>query len=128
MTCSIPHCKKAKASRKMCREHSLHFMKFTGRDYWREWVRIRDKQTCQKCGKKWRKGERRLDIHHLKGLCGRKTRLYYHRSEAKNLQTICHFCHLNLPEVRDKMSKGLKEMDKKLKKYKPKFYWENEKS
>src|SRR3989344_3286690 len=36
-----------------------------GRDRLRELVRIRDNHTCQKCGKKWIEGTRRLDIHHL---------------------------------------------------------------
>ena len=36
----------------------------SGRDRTREKVRIRDNYTCQGCGKKWQKGQRRLDVHH----------------------------------------------------------------
>src|ERR1700682_1437819 len=36
-----------------------------GQDYVREWVRIRDRHTCQVCRKEWQKGKRRLDVHHL---------------------------------------------------------------
>ena len=42
-------------------------MRGDSRSRLRELIRIRDKRTCQACGKKWKTGERRLDIHHLKG-------------------------------------------------------------
>ena len=75
-----------------------------GREYNRELVRIRDNHTCQLCGHKWVKGERRLDIHHLD--CDKeKTRQYDKPSEFGNLITLCHGCHLNVPEHRNSMKK-----------------------
>lgn len=68
----------------------------TGRDKTREMVRARDNFTCQKCRKKWKKGERRFDIHHLKGLCGKKSQKYDRVSETKNLITLCHKCHMGI--------------------------------
>lgn len=46
-------------------------MKITGRDLNREKARFRDSHTCQDCNKKWVVGKRRLDCHHLNGLCGK---------------------------------------------------------
>lgn len=75
-----------------------------GRDYVREIVRARDKYICQKCERKWKKGERRFDVHHLGFDCGIKTKAYDRKAETAGLITLCHRCHLNLPEVRKKMS------------------------
>ena len=78
-----------------------------GMDYTREIVRIRDNHICQikdgGCGRKWRFGKRRFDIHHIGGLCGRFSRAYDNRKYLDGLTTLCHRCHLNLPEVREKM-------------------------
>lgn len=74
-----------------------------GMDYTRELVRIRDKYTCLKCAKKWKRGNRRFDVHHLGGLCGRFSRSYDKVEDMGNLVTLCHKCHLNLPEVTEKM-------------------------
>lgn len=73
----------------------------TGLDYTREIARIRDKHTCQKCGKKWKLGQRRFDIHHLYE-CGEKSHNY--DKSIIDLITICHKCHLNLDQVRYAMS------------------------
>lgn len=81
-------CKKCLILRKLPRP--------TGRDATRELVRIRDNHTCRKCGKKWKKGERRLDVHHLKGQCGKKSKKYDRKNEIKNLITLCHRCHLRI--------------------------------
>jgi len=35
------------------------------RDRTREKIRIRDNHACQNCGRVWREGEKRLDVHHL---------------------------------------------------------------
>ena len=75
-----------------------------GREFTREAVRVRDKHTCQQCGKKWKHGSRKFDIHHLNGLCGKLSTAYDRIGSMNNLITFCHKCHLNLDEVRKKMS------------------------
>ena len=37
-----------------------------GRDYWKEVARIRDNHTCQSCGKRWKEGQRKLNVSHIK--------------------------------------------------------------
>lgn len=69
--------------------------KMSGRDRNRERVRIRDKHTCQHCGRVWHLGERRFDIHHLD--CNKdKTRGYDGPEEFASLKTLCHSCHMIL--------------------------------
>ena len=80
--------------------------KFSGRDVTREAIRKRDNYTCKKCGKRWIKGQRRFDIHHLNGLCGKKSQSYDYIEKHKELITYCHKCHLNLPENKEKMKKA----------------------
>mgnify|MGYP001583053019 FL=1 len=84
---------------------------FQGRERTRELVRIRDNHTCQNslCGKIWKqdkrkKNNRRFDIHHLNGNCGKFSRTYDRMSDIDELITLCHKCHLNLEEVKSKMS------------------------
>jgi hypothetical protein len=69
-----------------------------GRDYIRELVRIRDNHTCQTCKRIWNKNERRFDVHHLGGLCGKKSRLCDSKKDMDGLITLCHKCHFNHPE------------------------------
>lgn len=69
-----------------------------GRDRTRELVRIRDRHLCQDCGQKWEEGKRKFDIHHLNGLCGKKSRSYDKVSDMEGLVTLCHKCHFNRPE------------------------------
>ena len=76
---------------------------FEGTAFTREIVRKRDNYTCQKCGKVWDGIERRFDVHHLNGICGKKSKSYDRLSDIKGLITLCHRCHLNLPEVKKKM-------------------------
>jgi len=64
-----------------------------GRDGIREQVRNRDNYICQSCGKQWKKGQRRFDIHHLNGQCGKKSRRYDKKKDMDNLITLCHKCH-----------------------------------
>jgi len=64
-----------------------------GRDFNREKVRIRDKHRCRKCNKKWKKGQRRFDVHHKGGMCGKKSRGYDKVDDIKGLITVCHKCH-----------------------------------
>lgn len=49
-------------------------------------IRKRDNYTCQKCGKKWKKGMINFDVHHKD----------YNKKNCKenNLITLCHPCHL----------------------------------
>lgn len=75
---------------------------FEGRDRNREMVRIRDNYTCQDCSKKWIEGTRRFDVHHLNGLCGKKSRGYDSVSSLETMITLCHKCHFNRPEHRCK--------------------------
>jgi len=72
-----------------------------GRDRHREIIRIRDNHTCQICGKVWI-GGRKFDVHHLD--CDkRKTKQCDNlETEKDNLITLCHKCHLNLPEHKKK--------------------------
>lgn len=79
-----------------------------GRDRTREKVRERDDYTCQKCGKRWKKGERKLDVHHI-DCDNTKSRKYEPRLEIINMIALCHKCHLNLPEHRKSMSIKMKE-------------------
>lgn len=71
----------------------------------REFVRERDNHSCQKCGRKRRDDERQLDVHHMneeEGKGGRHQRDY----KPEELITLCRRCHLNLPHIRERMSKG----------------------
>ena len=80
--------------------------KLTGQNATRERVRERDNYICQKCGKKWEKGMRRFDVHHLNGSCGKLSRSYDKLNSLLNLITLCHKCHMNLEEVSKKREKG----------------------
>ena len=70
----------------------------SGRERVRYLVRRRDGFTCQDCGVKWEEGNRHFDVHHLQGLCGKRTRKYDYIHEMKGLVTLCHKCHYNRPE------------------------------
>ncbi len=89
-----------------------HIIRLESRDRNRELVRIRDNHTCQICFKKWKKGTRRLDVHHLNDNEGKASKAY--ESIEKILEigyaiTLCHKCHLNLPSEKEKISKGMKK-------------------
>lgn len=66
-----------------------------GRECTRSKVRQRDNHTCQSCLKKWVWGERRFDVHHLDGVCGKKSRGYDREADIDKLITLCHKCHYN---------------------------------
>jgi hypothetical protein len=76
----------------------------------KELVRIRDKHTCQKCGKVWKEGMRKFDTHHIdeeiEGKLGLK---YCNCKDISRMITLCHQCHLNLPVVRKKINKSIKK-------------------
>ena len=89
----------------------MNIAKITGmnsgsRERKRELIRIRDNHTCQLCGKIWIKEQRKFDIHH-KDYDNKKTRQCDNlEKESENMITLCHKCHLNLPEHRKAMSNG----------------------
>jgi hypothetical protein len=65
----------------------------SGRDFVREQVRARDGYKCQNCPKRWLEGMRRLDVHHLEGMCGKKSKGYDALKDMAILITLCHRCH-----------------------------------
>lgn len=68
-----------------------------GKELPRGIVRGRDNNTCQVCGYKWKGWEKkRLDVHHLEGLCGKHTRDYDRPEMLFKMITVCHKCHYNL--------------------------------
>jgi 5-methylcytosine-specific restriction endonuclease McrA len=70
-----------------------HLIPSRGREFTRELVRIRDKHTCQDCHTVWTLGTRRFDVHHLNGLCGKKSKGYDRKGDLTGLITLCHKCH-----------------------------------
>lgn len=74
-------------------------LKAKGRGLVRGYVRFRDKFTCQNCGEvrtpqmARKKKKRMFDVHHLGGLCGKKSKGYDKVSEMDSLITLCHKCH-----------------------------------
>lgn len=82
-----------------------------GRERTRMMVRIRDNFICKDCGNERTPNQakelkkRLFDIHHLNGLCGKKSRGYDKISEIDGLVTLCHKCHFNRPEHLTKKSK-----------------------
>lgn len=74
-----------------------------GLDFIREKVRVRDQHQCQKCGKKWVKGKRRFDIHHLEDRMESVRDYQYDKNNMDKMITYCHKCHLNLHGVKRKM-------------------------
>lgn len=82
-----------------------HFsVEINGRDRVRMLVRVRDNFTCQNCKnvrtprRCKRDNLRHLDVHHLGGLCGKKSHGYDKISEMNRLITLCHKCHFSHPE------------------------------
>lgn len=90
--------------------------KINGRDFLREQVRLRDRHTCQSCGLVWNKVSRKFDVHHknpeLEGNIGRK---YSNNYNLDDMITLCHKCHMNLHQVKDKMTKKNREIGAKKK-------------
>ena len=79
-----------------------------GRNRIRELVRIRDKHTCQICRKRWIKGKRRFDVHHLSRKMDGKSRSHgvinYDKNNMDKLITLCHKCHFNLDITKKRIS------------------------
>ena len=85
-----------------------------GNNFLREKVRVRDNHTCQKCGKKWKHGERRFDVHHLDAK-KESSRLY--SDDKKNLHqmmTYCHKCHMTLPHLIENIHNKYIDRNKKI--------------
>lgn len=86
-----------------------------GRERTREIVRIRDEYICQDCHARrtpddaLRNGKRLFDVHHLNGLCGKKSRGYDKVSEIDGLITLCHKCHFSRHDFNGHDSKKNKE-------------------
>jgi len=76
----------------------------SGTDFLAELVRKRDNWTCQICGKVWKKGQRRFDVHHIDEKDENK-HTYANYKKFDRMITLCHKCHLNLEHIRKKMSK-----------------------
>ena len=79
-------------------------MSHNGREHTRVKVRERDNHSCQNCGKKKKKNGRALDVHHLNGECGKKSRKYDKVSEMNGLITLCHKCHYNRHDRSEKLN------------------------
>jgi len=73
-----------------------------GRDYKRELIRKYFNFTCQDCGRVWKKGERRFDVHHF-GKGSSLSRKYDKRININMLTLLCHRCHMNLEEHKKTM-------------------------
>lgn len=63
----------------------------------RELVRIRDNHICKTCGKVWKKGQRRFDVHHIDvEMESGKSSIKWDREHMDRMITLCHKCHFNL--------------------------------
>jgi hypothetical protein len=94
----------------------------TGRDYTRDLVRRRDKYMCQSCGIRRTpkqlarlnrglilKGKKKsLDVHHLNGMCGKKTRGYDSITDMDKLITLCHKCHYVQHDFQPRLTGSMK--------------------
>lgn len=81
--------------------------KMGGRDLFCESIRKRDKHTCQKCGKIWKEGTRRFDVHHLdENMEGEQRTSTWDREHPDRLITFCHRCHLREDSVSQSMIRG----------------------
>ena len=73
----------------------------SGREYTRMLVRMRDNFTCQNCGitrtpeMAKMENKKMFDVHHLYGLCGKKSKNYDKKEDIETLLTLCHKCHFN---------------------------------
>lgn len=99
ITCFI--CRKILSGirKKYCNRCCIENKLVKGRDLVRGMIRGRDNNTCQSCGLRWRLGmdKKRLDIHHMGGDCGKKSRKYDSiTDDLSKLITVCHKCHYNL--------------------------------
>lgn len=114
-----------KKARIFCKKHSLRILASSGgRDHSRDIVRIRDGDKCQICFRLWKEGERKFDVHHLNGMCGKNSLGYDSTKDITGLITLCHKCHLSLESNRQKMKEGLSKQSHHVKKMTPKEFTE----
>ena len=86
-----------------------------GRERTRTLVRVRDNFTCQDCGDvrfpkdcgKEKLFQKQLDVHHLNGLCGKRSRSYEAIAEMEGLITLCHKCHFNRHDWQPRLKKDI---------------------
>lgn len=53
-----------------------------------DYIRLRDKYTCQRCFKKYQKGDTGIHCSHYMGRTNQSTRY-----DEENAETLCHGCH-----------------------------------
>ena len=94
--------------RRFCAPCRRYLQDIEGRDRTREIVRMRDEFTCTSCKKAWSDGERRFDVHHLHGMCGKNSRGYDSMKDISGMITLCHQCHFNHPEHASNIKRRLK--------------------
>lgn len=102
------HAMKMVRARNLQPSEKTHLLKkhgdIQGRGRTRMLVRMRDNFTCKDCGAvrtpemAKKEGKRLFDVHHLNGLCGKKSRGYDKEEDMDGLVTLCHKCHFNRPE------------------------------
>lgn len=81
------------------------FRGMNSRERTKEKIRIRDNYTCQECGKIWKQGERRFDIHHI---IGKPKDCLKNDKDYSNQITLCHQCHLKIDSW--KMMKNMRKV------------------
>ena len=79
---------------KFCEQRSKHLRNFEGMDYSREILRLLKGNRCAQCGKKWKPGTRRFDVHHGE-LCGKRSRKYDRLADVLKYEIYHHKCHFN---------------------------------
>lgn len=87
-----------------CRERHMRVGRryLQGMDFAREIRRVIGGHVCELCGRKWKAGMRRFDVHHPND-DNKKTRKYEKIGDLLNAVILCHKCHMRLPETRNKM-------------------------
>lgn len=108
------YCNKTSGNHRVCDDCNYGGLRTIegGRDFKREQVRMRDRWTCQNatCGRKWEQGQRRFDVHHLYGLCGKLSTTSRETAPLEDMITICHKCHIGSHEVVKKIKEGHKKL------------------
>lgn len=82
--------------RLFCKGCVIALRPLSGRDRAREIIRIRAGRQCDKCKRYWKPGTRRLDVHHLSGLCGKKSRSYDSSKDRSKYRVLHHACHMSI--------------------------------
>lgn len=97
--------KTKRAEERKNRPKRLFVWQTSGREHVRFLVRLRDKNTCKDCGKvrtpeevaafnkKFPRQMKSFDVHHIGGICGKKSRGYDKLADMDKLITLCHSCH-----------------------------------